>query len=223
MRNTRIRKALCSRRSRGYTLVGMMVAVTIIAASLAFVLPAFQNWIQRARVEGFGRELSVLLRQARSVAVRDGVPVVVALDEDSGAVFAFLDRSEARPVGPDDGVFNPDDGLPSDLTDLQIGRRFLPGGVGFLTPGGDDLIDGFTRVGAERVAVFEPDGCVRNSGAFRFGDQWGNYLEARVGPAASARVQLRKHTSAGGGANWQTREEAPWEWYWGKGRQATES
>lgn len=217
-----MQRATSTHFSGGFTLISMLVTVTIVALSLALGVPAFQNWIQRARVEGYGRHLAGLMHLARSRAILNGVEVVVVLDEDEGEVYAFIDRSGATPGSPGDRIFNPTVGAPPGTTDEKLATHSLPGGVGFLVPAPEDLVDGFTPVAGGHVAVFCLDGTLRDPGAFRFGDNWGNHLEVRVEPALTARVALRKYKKVAGGGNpWFTRAEngGPWEWYWGKGRQ----
>lgn len=207
-------------RPRGYTLITMLIVVTIVALSLGLGLPAFQSWTQRARVVGYGRSIASLAHLARSRAVLDGVEVVMALDEDNEEIFAFLDRSGATPGSGGDGIFNPVDGAPPGATDQKLATHTLPGGVFFITPPSEALVDGFTAVAGGRAAIFTRDGSVRDPGALRFGDNWGNYLEVRVEPAATARVALRKYKKTNGPGEWFSREEnvGAWEWYWGKGR-----
>jgi type II secretory pathway pseudopilin PulG len=204
---------------RGYTLVQMMVAVTIVIGMAALGYPAFQNWIQRTRVEGFGQSMVGLLRMARSRAVLEGVPVVVAADVDGERVQAFLDRNGATAGSPSDGTFNPVDGVPAGSTDQWLADSPMPVGVRFVAPRSEPIVSGFTSVSGRRVAIFLPGGSVQDSGAIRFGDQWGNYLEVRVSTPATGRVTMRKyHPRATGGApgDWRDGEEGPWEWEWGK-------
>jgi len=208
----------------GYTLIRMLVVVTVIALSLGMSLPAFQAWIQRVRVEGHGQALAALMHLARKQAVLDGGQVVVAVDSTTGEVYAFRDRNGATPGSAGDGLFNPVEGAPVGSTDQKIGSCFPRGGVEYTAPRTEELIDGFTAVAGGRAAIFTDQGAVRDPGALRFGDRWGNYLEVRVAPAATARVVVRKYRDGGGGdGGWFSRAEngGPWEWYWGKGRRGT--
>ena len=87
-------------------------------------------------------------------------------------------------------------------TDYQIGGTFeLPAGISFAAPDGTDdakVADGFLDVtwSGTDVAVFDSDGSVRVVGAFRTGDLEGNFLEIRVEPQATARVEIRKWDGA---------------------------
>jgi len=46
--------------------------------------------------------------------------------------------------------------------------------------------------GLPHIAIFKHDGSVIDPGAFRFGDQTQNFLEVRVEPAATARIEVHK-------------------------------
>lgn len=60
--------------------------------------------------------------------------------------------------------------------------------------------------------TFLSDGSVQETGAFRFSDVRGNFLEVNVEPKATARVQVRKWDETDG--TWNTRDqgEKAWEW-----------
>jgi hypothetical protein len=78
-----------------------------------------------------------------------------------------------------------------------VGRFVLPKGVDFAAPpdlkGADSVAD-FTvdDDGGPNEAVFRGDGSILRAGGFRFGDERGNFVEVRVDPPATARVELRK-------------------------------
>jgi hypothetical protein len=59
------------------------------------------------------------------------------------------------------------------------------------------------------LVSFQTDGSVEYSGAFRIVDGWGNHLEIRVEPKATARIEILKKNAANdyvtegtGGAAW---------------------
>jgi type IV fimbrial biogenesis protein FimT len=59
------------RKSRGFTLIEMMVAVAIAIILIAIAAPAFNDQIGRRRLEGAANELSADLQYARTQAVSD--------------------------------------------------------------------------------------------------------------------------------------------------------
>ncbi len=74
-----------------------------------------------------------------------------------------------------------------------------------------DVITGLTG----NCFVFLPDGSVQETGAFRFADVRGNFLEVRVQPQATARVQVRKWDETDN--KWYTRDQGGKAWEWKTG------
>jgi len=87
----------------------------------------------------------------------------------------------------------------------------LPDAVSFGAPPSFDAIDTELTGGC---FVFLPDGSVDKTGAFRFQDVRGNFLEIQVEPQATARVQVRKWDEDAN--DWFTRGDKVWEWKTGK-------
>ncbi len=168
--------------------------------------PALQQFINRNKILGSVQTAGTLMREARFEAIKRGVPCIVHADGATNEVIAFADVDG-------DLTFNPD---PAETTfratDYELRRYNLPAGVGFTAPGAQPPVLGFTDLPAEPLngAVFESDGSIRDLGSLRFGDQRGNFFEARVEPAASARVTLRKWD----GANWLAQGEGGKTWEW---------
>lgn len=189
-------------RPPGFTILELLVVVTILTIASLIAIPAFLKMAVRAKLEGVTRQTKVLLQMARQEAVKSGIPVAVECDFAERALVIFGDVD-------DDGVFTPDETKTYRTVDYQVVRQPLPGAnnpsarIEFMGPSGTpgtagapgDAISGFT--GTNSLAIFEVDGSIREEGAFRFGDKRGNYLEVRVGPAATARLQVRKYTTAG--------------------------
>ena len=198
-------------RPEGYTLLEIMVVVAVVGIISLMGLPALQNMIQRSKHEGAARQISMLIHRAKMEAVKQSVSTVVAIDPAENTVTAFAD------VNADgDFEFDPDGGANYRTTDYQIGGTFsLPSGVSFAAHDGTDdakVADGFLAVpwSGTDVAVFDSDGSVRVVGAFRTGDLEGNYLEIRVEPQATARVEIRKWD----GAEYLTQGEKGKTWKW---------
>ncbi len=68
---------------RGFTLIELMVVLTVAVILLSVSIPAFFESTARARLEGVVNELAVDLQYARSEAVRERAAVVL-LVADSG-------------------------------------------------------------------------------------------------------------------------------------------
>ncbi|HEV7509652.1 MAG TPA: GspH/FimT family pseudopilin [Thermoanaerobaculia bacterium] len=60
--------------------------------------------------------------------------------------------------------------------------------------------------------TFNSDGSVTEAGSFRLVDQNSNYLEVRVEPQATARVQVRKWDATD--SQWYTRNQGGKSWQW---------
>ena len=184
-------------RQGGFTLLEIMVVVAVVGIVALMGLPALQNMILRSKHEGAARRISMLIHQAKMEAVKQSVSTVVAIDPTADSVSAFAD------VNADgDFKFDPDSSADYRTTDYRIGATFsLPAGVSFAAHDGTSdakVADGFLDVpwSGTNVAVFDSDGSVRVLGAFRTGDLEGNFLEVRVEPQATARVEVRKWDGA---------------------------
>lgn len=194
------------RVAAGFTVVEMLLVVTIIGIASVMAYPALQQFIHRNKILGIAQTTSTLMREARFEAIRRGVPCVVHADGATNEVIVFVDVDG-------DLTFNPDlTETTFRATDYELRRYNLPAGVTFAAPGAQPPIFGFTALPTLpwNGAVFQTDGSIRDLGGMRFGDVRGNYLEARVEPAASARVSLRKWD----GSNWLSQGEGGKTWGW---------
>lgn len=199
----------------------MLVVVAVLGLLIAATVSPFTHWSNRYRFETFMDQSASLATLGRSTAIRAVGRVVLEVDADALRVWAFLDRH--GPGGPGtapDGVFTPVDGLGEGSTDWLLGQVPIPAGIEPGAPQGQGTTDGLTLLAGRRVASIELDGSVTDPGAFRFGDRWGNYLELRLGPAATARTQIRKYhkhwPKGADGSHWYSHDQGPaWEWSWG--------
>ncbi len=66
-------------RQRGFTLVELMVAITVLAILFFLALPDFRTWIQNTRVRSVAEALQNGVRQAQAEAVRRNRTVVFFL------------------------------------------------------------------------------------------------------------------------------------------------
>jgi prepilin-type N-terminal cleavage/methylation domain-containing protein len=174
------------RGERGFTLVELLVVIVLAMILMAIAAPTLQTQLRQGKLRGAASQASTLLRLARLEAIKHSaqgiVYIVPATATEPGRMEAFADRDS-------DGVQDPEEPI--------VGRFVLPKGVDFVAP--PDL-EGAASVyrftvdddGGPNEAVFRGDGSILRDGAFRFGDERGNFVEVRVDPPATARVELRK-------------------------------
>lgn len=103
------------RRSRGFTLVELMITVTVVAIVLAIAYPSFVDLIRSNRVSSGANELIASVMLARTEAIRspggaavcpsaDGASCDVGGDWNNGWII-FQDRdSDGVPTGVNDAV-----------------------------------------------------------------------------------------------------------------------
>ncbi len=202
---------------RGFTLIEALVTLAILAIAFVIGIPALANLISRSRLQSAAQELAVLTQRARLEAIKRRVQTVVQVDPATGAVLAFADVDGVSASDPPDLVFNPVAGALSFDTDYRIGQLEPRNGVEVGAPtGGGPAIDGLTDAGGVRVAVFRPTGAAEAAGGFRLGDAAGlNFLEVRLEPAGTGRIELRKWDRDKN--EWYAHREGgrPWTWYTG--------
>jgi type IV fimbrial biogenesis protein FimT len=99
-------------RTRGFTLIELMVTVSVLAIALALAAPAFMQLIATNRLSGQTNEFIATLHLARSEAVRRAQPVTLRANSDPDdyakgwQVFTDADAngSEASPSTSTDGT-----------------------------------------------------------------------------------------------------------------------
>ena len=100
------------KHSRGFTLIELMVAITVMAILLGLGVPAFREFTRNNRVTAAQNDLVTALNLARSESLKRNRPVTVCASTDgescSGETewgsgwIAFTDRGVAGELDPDD-------------------------------------------------------------------------------------------------------------------------
>lgn len=203
----------CRRRDAGFSLIEVLVVLVLAGLLMAFMAPFLDRYIHRGKIEGVTRQTATLFQVARIESLRGRAPSRVMADYDNDQVYAFVDFNR--------------NGVLDAATDRELGRVPLPRGVAFwaeedgepeeanalITFDDDSSCDDCPRGGWEE---YNTDGSARQTGAVRFGDQRGNFLEVRVTSAATGKVEIRKHDRETD-AYWIQGEVAgkgkSWEWH----------
>jgi type IV fimbrial biogenesis protein FimT len=71
-------------RTRGFTLIELMIGMTIIAMLLAMGVPSFRVWIQNTKIRNAADMILTGINLARGEAVRRNTAVQFELDSESG-------------------------------------------------------------------------------------------------------------------------------------------
>ena len=83
-------KRLQPRRQRGFTLIELMVTITLLGILLSLAAPSFSLWTRNARVRTVSDTLQTGARLAQTEAVRRNRQVVFFLSNDAGCSAATL-------------------------------------------------------------------------------------------------------------------------------------
>lgn len=206
-------------RAKGFSLAEALVIVAFVGIVTVIGAATLPQLLQRVRLESAARDVSALMRMTRFEAIKQGVQTVVQIRPDTREIVAFADvHGGLDQTLPSDGVFDAIGGAVYRTTDYEISRMRLPNGVYFRDQTGQedlDSVDGFDNDGPpppDDQAVFLTDGSVIEAGAFRFADTRGNFLEARVEPRATARIEIRKYDDVAG--EWYSFGEGGKPWVW---------
>lgn len=64
-----------NRQRSGFTLIEILIVLAILAMMAAFTLPAMRGLLDKSRLRAAGQQVRVALSKARSLSIREGVPV----------------------------------------------------------------------------------------------------------------------------------------------------
>ncbi|MDH3638654.1 MAG: GspH/FimT family pseudopilin [Gammaproteobacteria bacterium] len=116
----------CSSRRGGFTLLELLVVISILALALAIVPPMLTGATATAELKSAARELSSALRHARSRAIARSQDIALTLNIRSRRYqITGINREHALPTDLDFKVFGAASESPNDDTG---GIRFFPDG-----------------------------------------------------------------------------------------------
>lgn len=180
---------LRTRRGTGFTLIEMLLVVTVVGITAVIAVPAFIEMLWRSKVEMAARQTTIQMRAARFQAIQEA---------DEFGIWA--DFAENRIV-----LGRPAD--PADDPDLWLEIRAfeLPGGIVFQGPGDPGPNDAGAVVfdppyddNEDAVlggwVVFNADGSSDAEGEIRFAMPERNLFYATaVGPRATGKISILKY------------------------------
>ena len=169
------------RGQRGFTLIEMLVVMALMLALVAIGIPSLQNALHQSKMRGMVQEITVALRLARIDAVKTSSQGIVQIipstaPDEPAVVRAFSDRDFDKRLG---------------ATEKVLASFVLPTGVTF------DSAENFSADpdGGPNMAIFLGGGSIIDTGGFRISDPYGNQMEVRVEPKATARIEVLKFES----------------------------
>lgn len=93
-----------STRDRGFTLVELLVTVSLLGTVMGFAVGGWTSWARASEHSGTARELQSVLRQAQQRAVTEGRAVCVDVDVAGNRYTMFRgacdDAARVRVLGP---------------------------------------------------------------------------------------------------------------------------
>ncbi len=172
-----------SASNRGFTIVELLLTVSLVLILALFSYPTLVRYTHKTKLIGVARQTTSVMSLSRFEAVKLNRQVRVEVNFTDNTVFAFTDMNSS-------GTYDA-------ATDRIVGRFSLPVDVRFwgpadAAPNGGDAVFNFQENASKGWAVYQPDGSIERTGAFRFGDIAGNFLEVRVQDLAGARTRLMK-------------------------------
>jgi Tfp pilus assembly protein FimT len=186
-------------RSGGFTFVELVVVIFFMLVLALLGYPAIQRMVVRNQIEGAARDTAIMIRSARIEALKRSRPAHVSADAVGHEIVAFVDVDEDGALGGAEPI---------------VGRTQLHRNVSFSAPGSQPVFEGLTG----NQVVFNEDGSAAETGAIRFGDTRGNFLEVRVAPRATGKVVVRKYHESwpdnAEGTKWFAPGDGNGAWVW---------
>jgi prepilin-type N-terminal cleavage/methylation domain-containing protein len=172
------------RGNAGFTLVELLVVLVLGMILVLLSYPELAKYYTRSQLEGTTQQLALMMQKARYQAIKTSQQTTVCADTTLNQVTASQGTTTLSQVA-------------------------LPKSVSFGAPAPQAAI---TLVVTPNCFTFNADGSVAEAGSFRVVDNNANYLEVRVDPQATARVEVRKWNTTD--SAWYTRDQGGKAWEW---------
>jgi prepilin-type N-terminal cleavage/methylation domain-containing protein len=142
----------------GFTLVELLVVIAIVAILMALSAAAWFRSSRQIKAEGAAENLTVMLRQARTTAVRTTMPVRIEFSGDGRRVSAWRFRMQGE------WNFNNRTAAGIPVNGVIRGAKIVPGAIGWGLELGNGSSSGY-------VEIDEPE---------LFNMEDGGFIEARI-------------------------------------------
>ncbi|HSG61502.1 MAG TPA: GspH/FimT family pseudopilin [Pseudomonadales bacterium] len=122
-------------KAQGFTLIEMLITVTILAIILNIGVPSFNNMFKRARSDADTERIAQTIRFARAYAIAQNAEITTCFSDDlyscdrraHKAIMVFKDKNLNRKADPGETVefANLDDGDAQVLFNMSVGRHYI--------------------------------------------------------------------------------------------------
>lgn len=92
-------RSLADQRRCGFTLVELMLVITIMGIMLGAITPTFKPFLESQTLKNATDSLAQIIRYARSMAVEQSSVVQIAFEEDSGGVSVLMENDPINMPG----------------------------------------------------------------------------------------------------------------------------
>lgn len=164
-------KSVCKRSTRGFTLVEMMVVISVLGLVLAIGTPPLIEFLRHSQSSDSAQLVAGIMRKARSRAIYEKNEYVVFFDIANSRL-TILDDDGGGNGNPSDPAFDPTNrgnGRP-DSGEIVMGPYTLPDGQVFgfvgstVGPNGNYVSSPVTFSGHPPRVVFYPNGSTNEEG-----------------------------------------------------------
>jgi prepilin-type N-terminal cleavage/methylation domain-containing protein len=175
----------------GFTLIELMVALVVGLVLLTLAVVPVQRYVHHANMEQTARQTVSLMQIARRESIKRNLNANVVIDYASNTIYGYVDTNN-------NNVYEA--GVESKFGIVPMPQQVAIWGAGDPSPKGVNAIDTWNSGNVctpscplGGLVTFLPTGSAGQTGAVRFGDAQGNFLEVRVATAASSRLEIRKY------------------------------